>query len=232
MPRIRTIKPETPQSESMARISREARLLFILMWTLSDDAGRLRASSRLLASLLYPFDDDASDLMDGWLSELEREKCIVRYEVDGTTYAEIVNWLEHQKIDRPSKSKIPAFDEASRVVAKPREGSSGDQGPKDQGPKDHTRSARRYAFQGKVIKLNREDFDAWQQANPYVELQSYLVARDAFLAEQPEADRKRWFMSTTADLRNKNLTAKQQQQQGQGPPKRDEAFGVGVEDLN
>src|SRR5690554_237465 len=114
MARIRTIKPEFPQSESMGRVSRDARLLFIMMWTIADDAGRLRAASRMLASLLFPFDDDAPSLIEGWLAELEDEGCIRRYVAGGTTYAEIVKWLEHQKIDRPSKSRLPAFDEGSR----------------------------------------------------------------------------------------------------------------------
>lgn len=121
MARIRTIKPETPQSESMGRLSRDARLLFIQLWTIADDAGRMRGVSRALASLLYPFDDDVPALIDGWLTELEREGCIRRYEVNGSHYLEIVNWLKHQKIDRPTPSRLPAFDETSRVVASPRE---------------------------------------------------------------------------------------------------------------
>ena len=120
----------------MGRVSREARLCFILLWTLADDAGRLRGDSRMLASLLYPYDDDAKSLMGGWLAELEREKCIRRYSVNGDEYIEICNWLTHQKIDKPSKSKIPAFVEPSRILANPRERSSWDQGSEDQGPKD------------------------------------------------------------------------------------------------
>ena len=128
MARIRSIKPEFPHSESMGRVSRDARLTFIQLWTLADDSGRLRGNSRMLASLLFPYDDDSKDLMDGWLGELERENCIVRYSVDGTQYIQIHNWLTHQKIDKPSPSKIPPFDESSRIVAKTREMSSGDQG--------------------------------------------------------------------------------------------------------
>ena len=107
MARIRTIKPEFPQSESMGRVSRDARLCFIQLWTIADDAGRLRGNSRMLASLLYPYDDDAKDLMDGWLTELEGEGCIDRYQCDGATYIQINAWTEHQKIDKPSLSKIP-----------------------------------------------------------------------------------------------------------------------------
>ena len=123
MARIRTIKPEFPQSESMGRVSREARLCFVLLWTICDDSGRTRASSRMLASLLYPYDDDAGKRIDGWLTELETENCIVRYEIDGNTYLEVRNWLNHQRIDKPSASKIPPFAEASRILANPREAS-------------------------------------------------------------------------------------------------------------
>lgn len=123
MARIRTIKPEFPQSESMGRVSREARLCFVLLWTICDDSGRTRASSRMLASLLYPYDEDAGKRIDGWLTELETENCIVRYEIDGNTYLEVRNWLNHQRIDKPSASKIPPFAEASRILANPREAS-------------------------------------------------------------------------------------------------------------
>lgn len=133
MARIRSIKPEFPHSESMGRVSRDARLTFIQLWTLSDDAGRLRGNSRMLASLLFPYDDDAPKLIDKWLGELERECCIVRYTADGASYVEVCNWLSHQKIDKPSASKLPCPDEGSRSIANTREESSEDQGSEDQG---------------------------------------------------------------------------------------------------
>ena len=119
MARIRTIKPEFPQSESVGRLSRDARLLFIQLWTIVDDCGRARAPSRMLASLLYPYDDDAPALIEGWLAELDAEGCIVRYEVDGSKYLSVAKWLEHQKIDRPSKSQLPAPREPSRALVEP-----------------------------------------------------------------------------------------------------------------
>jgi hypothetical protein len=121
-----------PQSESMGRVSRDARLLFIMLWTICDDSGRTRAASRMLASLLFPYDDDAPSKIDGWLSELEAERCIDRYAIDGNTYIQVRNWLIHQKIDKPTPSKIPKFEEKYRILANPREDSSEDQG-RDQG---------------------------------------------------------------------------------------------------
>lgn len=120
MARIRTIKPEFPQSESVGKLSRDARLLFVQLWTLCDDSGRLRGNSRMLASLLYPYDDDAVSLLPGWLGELIDAGTVRRYSVEGETFIDIPKWLTHQKIDKPSPSKLPAF---SGEFAKPREDS-------------------------------------------------------------------------------------------------------------
>lgn len=151
MARIRTIKPEFPQSESMGRVSRESRYCFILLWTLADDSGRLRGNSRMLASLLFPYDLDAGKLIDKWLNDLEKEKCLVRYAVEGDTYIQICNWLKHQKIDKPSASKIPAFVEDSRILANPLEGSCGDQGSRN-GSKDQGEEGK---GKDKVAKATR-----------------------------------------------------------------------------
>jgi hypothetical protein len=162
MARIRTIKPEFPQSETTGRLSRDARLLFVQLWTIVDDEGRARAASRMLASLLYPYDDDAPGLIDGWLTELERENCIRRYEIDGDRYLEIVKWLKHQKIDRPSKSRLPEYREPS---VKPREESralDADLGPRtvDQGPNaacaasEKSPEAEFYSEGKKILKTN------------------------------------------------------------------------------
>lgn len=107
MARIRSIKPEFPHSESMGNVSRDARLCFMLLWTVADDSGRLRGDSRLLASLLFPYDDDARALIPGWLEELEREGCVIRYENSGASYLAVTNWGLHQKIDKPTGSKLP-----------------------------------------------------------------------------------------------------------------------------
>jgi hypothetical protein len=145
MARIRSIKPELPQSESMGNVSREARLCFILLFTISDDHGKLRGNSRMLASLLYPYDNDALKLIDKWLTELEGQHCITRYTIDAASYILIENWSQHQKVDKPSRSKIPDPREDSRVRHEPSRGvvaGSEDQGEdqgRDQGSKDNGR---------------------------------------------------------------------------------------------
>lgn len=139
MGRIRTIKPEFPDSETIGHLSREARLLFIQLWTIADDYGKSRAASRMLASRLYPYDDDAPTLIEGWLSELEKQNAIIRYKVDGSSYLQIVNWDKHQKVDKPTKSRIPdPLDDPRESYREGGEPSSTDLGPwtLDLGPED------------------------------------------------------------------------------------------------
>lgn len=202
MSRIRSIKPEFPQSESMGNVSREARLAFILLWTLADDAGRLRGNSRMLASLLFPYDDDAPGLIDGWLAELEHENCIVRYRVADASYVEIVNWQQHQKIDRPSASKLPPSSDGSRVVAKAREPSSLDRKGRDQGEEGSgevvaSPSAPPAKPEARASRLPSEwtlppDWQAWAEAerpdlDPTLEAERF---RDFWVAKPGKDGRK------------------------------------------
>jgi hypothetical protein len=119
MGRIRTIKPEFPHSESLSRVCRDARLCFVEIWTICDDAGRARGNARMLAGLLFPYDRDAPDLIEGWLADLERVGVIIRYEVAGNAYVAVTNWLAHQRIEKPKPSKIPPPPDASPTPREP-----------------------------------------------------------------------------------------------------------------
>ena len=135
--RIRCIKPEFWVSESIGRLSRDARLFFVGLWSIADDSGRGRGILPYLSGALFPYDSDALNLMPKWFSELEKEKMVRRYiGPDGNHYFDLPNWLKHQKIEKPSPSKLPPFTESSpnppRILP---EGSGLDQGSgiRDQG---------------------------------------------------------------------------------------------------
>lgn len=118
MARIRTIKPEFAHSESLGNVSREARLLFMLLITNADDAGRGRGNPRYLGRVLYPYDDDAEANIGTWLAELEAEGCIQRYRIDKAHFVAIVNWHKHQRIDHPNPSRIPPPPQSPGARAK------------------------------------------------------------------------------------------------------------------
>lgn len=108
MARIRTIKPDFFQSEDVAELGYRARLTWIGLWTHVDDEGRCKDSARLIKGQLWPLEDDvtAADV-ESDLKELEGNGQIIRYEVDGDKFIQIRKWLKHQRISRPTPSRLP-----------------------------------------------------------------------------------------------------------------------------
>ena len=121
----RTFKTDCMESESMGRLTVQARLLFFGLILAADDEGRERAALRVIASRVFPFDQVSDQALEAWVTELEREDMVERYEVERTMYLRIVNWSKHQVIDRPSKSRIPDKPGFSGPVLLPREDSRG-----------------------------------------------------------------------------------------------------------
>lgn len=112
--RIRTIKPETPQSGSLSKLTREQRLLFLYLFTVVDDAGRARAHPRVLAGQLFPYDEDGLTFVQHSLPTLAKHDLIELYQVDGTPYLHITKWSKHQYIQHKGKSRIPPPPERDR----------------------------------------------------------------------------------------------------------------------
>jgi hypothetical protein len=109
MARIRTIKPEFFTSLTLARVSLGARLTFIGLWTYCDDQGRGKDEPRLVKAAIWPLEDGIpAGEVDAHLAELAEAGLIQRYEAEGQHYLAVRNWGEHQRIDRPKESAIPA----------------------------------------------------------------------------------------------------------------------------
>ena len=113
MARIRTLKPEIPGSAALALCSRDARLLFVWLITDADDVGRVAASAKRLAGSLYPHDEDVSGAdVNRWLTELCDAGLVRSYWVSGARYIELVGWGEHQRINKPTPSRLPGPEKA------------------------------------------------------------------------------------------------------------------------
>ncbi|MCA3109856.1 MAG: conserved phage C-terminal domain-containing protein [Rhodocyclaceae bacterium] len=140
MPRIRSIKPEFWQDTRMAAQPALVRLVFVCLWSMADDEGRIEGDAASVWRF-GSFREDSRDVANA-LASLISLRRVLAYEVDGNPYFQIVNWTKHQKVDKPSKSKFPSppmgceeRPESSRILANPREGSGTDQGSgiRDQG---------------------------------------------------------------------------------------------------
>ncbi|MER5435996.1 hypothetical protein [Streptomyces sp. NPDC002588] len=110
MARIRTIKPEAFVSESLAEVSVEAERTFFGLLTQADDHGRHRDNAAIIAGLLWPLRaEHASVHVEDDIQQLANAGLICRYTgCDGRRYLHIVTWFEHQKIDKPSQSRLPS----------------------------------------------------------------------------------------------------------------------------
>lgn len=93
MARSRNIKPGFFSNEALGECSPYARLLFAGLWTLADREGRLEDRPKRIKVQVLPFDDvDVDPLLD----ELAKRSFLVRYEVGGDRYIQIVNFARHQ----------------------------------------------------------------------------------------------------------------------------------------
>lgn len=113
MARIRTIKPEFCTSAQVAECSRNARLLFVLMWMHCDDNGVHPASAKQLRMECFPGDDDmTAAAVQALVDELKAQGLLVEYENSGARYWHVTGW-KHQRIDKPQPGKYPLPTDAN-----------------------------------------------------------------------------------------------------------------------
>lgn len=104
--RIRTIKPTFWKSETMSSISKESRLLAIALLNYADDEGYFMANEALIRGECFPFDNDSKSIRRG-LQELSKIGYIaLGTTADGQKIGRVCTFLEHQRIDKASPSKI------------------------------------------------------------------------------------------------------------------------------
>ena len=109
MARIRTIKPDFFTSFTIEEIDDPwARLTFIGLWTHVDDEGRAVDDSRLIKGALWALNPRTAADVEVDLKTLAALGLIDRYAVNGRRYLEVTGWSEHQRINRPTPSKIPS----------------------------------------------------------------------------------------------------------------------------
>lgn len=109
MARIRTIKPEFWSDEKLSECSLSARLTFIGLWSFADDQGRLEYQPSRLRMQIYPCGSVSVQALTEMLGVLTEHSLIRRYEVDGKSFIDIPGFEKHQRINRPTPSKLPEY---------------------------------------------------------------------------------------------------------------------------
>jgi len=104
--RIRTIKPEFWQNETIASLSEFTRLLAIALLNYADDHGYFMANHKLIKGNLFPFEDDSKKI----LRSIQELSCVGYLELGsdskGRSVARVANFTKHQRVDKPKPSSI------------------------------------------------------------------------------------------------------------------------------
>ena len=111
MARARNIKPGFFKNEILAELNPLARILFAGLWCLADREGRLEDRPKRIKADILPYDNCNINKL---LNELQGKEFILRYEVRGNQYIQVLNFKKHQNPHmREPASEIPAPDEHS-----------------------------------------------------------------------------------------------------------------------
>lgn len=111
--RIRTTKPEFWRSDDIDALCLADRLLFVGLWNYVDDEGRGVDKASAITADLFAGDlerdpSETSLRVHGGLKRLHAAGLIDRYEVSGRRFLAVVNFHKHQRINRPTPSRLPS----------------------------------------------------------------------------------------------------------------------------
>lgn len=106
MARSRNLKPGFFTNDDLGELDPLARLMFAGLWTLADRSGRLEDRPKKIKAEVLPYDNcDA----EAFLAQLAERGFILRYEVAGKRFIQVLAWDKHQNPHcKEAPSIIPA----------------------------------------------------------------------------------------------------------------------------
>ncbi len=107
MPKIRSIKPESCQSPTLARLSDRACLLFAYLPCFCDDWGVMPYHPAKVKALVSPLRPCAVDECEALVGELAAAGVVRVFEAEGREWLHVVHFCEHQKPNRRYRSEYP-----------------------------------------------------------------------------------------------------------------------------
>ncbi|MDQ3540096.1 MAG: HNH endonuclease [Chloroflexota bacterium] len=106
MARARNIKPGFFANEVLVELEMATRLLFVGLWTVADREGRMEDRPKRIRADLFPYEMHLD--VDQMLNDLRSAGFLIRYDVDGARFIQVVNFSKHQNPHaRETPSIIP-----------------------------------------------------------------------------------------------------------------------------
>lgn len=104
--RIRTVKPEFWTNPDLAKLDPFVRLLALALLNYADDEGYFWADPELMRASMFPY-EQKSVRIQGGLTELSNIRYVTLHNgTNGRIYGKITTFEKHQRINRPTDSKI------------------------------------------------------------------------------------------------------------------------------
>lgn len=115
MARARNIKPGFFKNEVLGTSDPFVMLLFAGLWTLADKSGILEDRPLRIKAELFPYRENFD--INGYLTVLQREDFIHRYEVNGLRLIQVVKFKDHQNPHHTEKDSIyPDYSEGCVIT--------------------------------------------------------------------------------------------------------------------
>ncbi len=113
MARNRMLNPDFWLDEELAKVSAYARLLYQGLWGICDDNNAtLPNRPEWIKAQVFPYESVNTPQL---LSELSEIGKIVLFKDNDKDYWYIKNFFKYQRVEKPSKEKYPAFNEANII---------------------------------------------------------------------------------------------------------------------
>ena len=190
------ISPEIWDSQNFSQLSDLAKIVFISLISHADDEGRGKAHPTRIKSSTFPYDEGrrVADIKSA-LSEIARRMSVQFYSVNGIEYYFMTSWGRWQKIDKPSKSKLPPppmvgeggdipgcekFDEDSARPRRTFDEDSATNRRERNGKEVNISGGSSYGLHGKV-RLTEEEYGRIREEIGEIALKDYINRLDSWL---------------------------------------------------
>lgn len=108
MARKRMLKQEFFTSRPLNELPIPVMVTFAGLWCYVDDYGRGEDDVSLIRATIWPRRREVTEVkVEQHLDALDEKFLICRYLVGGIPLLHVVNWIEHQQVSHPTRSKVP-----------------------------------------------------------------------------------------------------------------------------
>tara|TARA_Y100000310_G_scaffold314529_1_gene363994 strand:- start:282 stop:1091 length:810 start_codon:yes stop_codon:yes gene_type:complete len=164
MARIRTIKPEFWRHEDLSALPADSHMLAAALLNYADDDGYFNSNPKLVEAECCPLRDRSVSVHDSLIQLAEIGYLKLGVSDDGKHYGWVVNFSEHQRVNRPQDSKIKAlnivWEDAMSVHTQISESSPPEGKGREQGK------------EGSVVSRDTTGADAPEEAAPSTQAKS------------------------------------------------------------